>query len=100
VPTVTPPRYTKQIMVLLEPEVSGEVYAWARAQGRSASAVCRELIAAGLTSKRRDWGRGGNVPDDQEIEALRAEHRRQGEAQTERRREDDAERRKPSTGTA
>jgi hypothetical protein len=40
------------------------------------------------------------VPDDQEIEALRAEHRRQGEAQTERRREDDAERRKPSTGTA
>lgn len=97
--TVTPPKYTKQVMVLLEPDTSGEVYAWAQAQGRSASAVCRELIAAGLKAKRAQWERDAAVPPSAErIESLQAEHRRQGEAQTERRREDDADRRKPATG--
>jgi hypothetical protein len=93
--TVTPPRYTKQVMVLLEPEVSGEVYAFAEAAGISASAMCRDLIAVGLSTGRKKWA--AIAPDAAEIERLRAEHRRQGEAQTKRRREDDADRRKAAS---
>lgn len=93
-PTVTPPTYTKQVMVMLEPDISGEVYAWARRSKRSASAVMRDLIAAGLQVKREQWAAEVGVPADAEIRRLRAEHRAQGAAQTDRRREDDAERRK------
>lgn len=90
-PTVTPPKYTKQVMVLLEPDVSGEVYAMAKAAGISASAMCRDLIAEGLMVGRKKWS--AIAPDAAEVEQLIAEHRRQGEAQTERRRQDDAARR-------
>jgi hypothetical protein len=92
--TVTPPKFTKQVMVMLEPKISGEVYAYAETLGRSASAVCRDLIAAGLRAKRREWERDGAVPAPEEIERLRAEHQEQGNAQTERRRADDIERRR------
>lgn len=92
--TVTPPKYTKQVMVLLEPDVSGEVYAMAKAAGISASAMCRDLIAEGLEVGRKKWA--AIAPDAAEVERLRAEHRAQGDAQTGRRREDDADRRKPT----
>jgi hypothetical protein len=97
VPTVTPPKYTKQVMVLLEPDTSGEVYAWAEQISISGSATCREIIAAGLAVMRDKWVAAGiEPPTKKRIEQLRAEHRRQGDEQTARRRGDDAERRKPS----
>lgn len=85
---------------MLEPEISGEVYAWAARSKRSASAIMRDLIAAGLTVKREQWAAEVGVPADAEIRRLRAEHRRQGLAQTERRQRDDADRRKSSPGVA
>lgn len=99
-PTVTPPTYTKQVMVMLEPEISGEVYAWAAKRKCSGSAVMRDLIAAGLAAKREQWAAEVGVPADAEIRRLRAEHRRQGLAQTERRQRDDADRRKSAPGAA
>lgn len=94
--TVTPPKYTKQAMVMLDPDVSGEVYAMAEAAGLSASAMCRDLIAEGLIVARRKWR--AIAPTPERVEELRAEHRRQGEAQTERRRNDDALRRQQPAG--
>lgn len=96
-PTVTPPKYTKQVMVLLDPDVSGVVYAWAEVLGVSASAASRQLIAGGLEVCPPAWATlGVEAPTAERIAELQAEHRAQGEAQTERRRGDDADRRKSS----
>jgi post-segregation antitoxin (ccd killing protein) len=92
--TVTPPRFTKQVLVMLEPTVSGEIFAAAEAAGLGASAMCRDLIAAGLRAKRKEWERNGTAPTPEAIERLCAEHREQGERQTTRRRGNDVERRK------
>lgn len=96
-PTVVPPKYVKQVMVLLEPEVSGEIYAWAEQFGLSASAMMRELISAGLKARRPVWEADAKAVSPVRVAELQIAHGAQGGAQVDRRRDYDADRRKPAT---
>lgn len=46
-PTGVAPIYTAQIIIMSQPEVAGELRAWAAASGRHASDLQREVLEAG-----------------------------------------------------
>ena len=46
-PTGVAPVYTAQIVIMAEPEVAGELRAWAEVTGRFASDLQREVLARG-----------------------------------------------------
>lgn len=53
-------RFTAQLVVLEEPEVAGELRAWAEildhaGTGQNLAPTLREVIRAGLRAKRRGW---------------------------------------------
>jgi hypothetical protein len=53
-------RYTAQLVILEEPEIAGEIRAWAERldhakTGQNLAPTLRELVRAGLAVKRSDW---------------------------------------------
>lgn len=53
-------KYTAQLVILEEPEIAGEIRAWAErldhaGTGQNLAPTLRELVRAGLALKRLDW---------------------------------------------
>lgn len=95
-----PPRYTAQVVVMVEPEVAAQIAAWATHGRMSASLAAREVIEAGLRSMRKRWtGAFGELPADIADAAL-VVVRERAQRQVDRRRGNDSNRRKDEpTGT-
>jgi hypothetical protein len=52
-----PRRYTAQLVILEEPDIAGEIRAWAEVNGQQLAPILRELLRAGLREKRKAWVR-------------------------------------------
>jgi hypothetical protein len=61
-PNPTPAKYTVQIGATYTVETAAELTAWARAQGRSVSAVTRECTELGLEILRARWAAENGKP--------------------------------------
>lgn len=48
-------RYTTQITPMVEPEIAGELAAWASLTGETAATMAREALYEGLARKREEW---------------------------------------------
>lgn len=63
-------RYTAQLVILEEPEIAGEIRAWAElldeaGTGQNLAPTLREIVRAGLAFKREAWrGRFGELGEE------------------------------------
>jgi hypothetical protein len=95
-----PPKYTAQVVVMVEPEVAAEIAAWATHGRMSASLAARKIIEAGLRTKRREWIKAyGELSENILRTALVLVHER-ARRQIERRRRNDSDRRRNEPTTA
>lgn len=67
-------RYTAQLVILEEPEVAGEIRAWAELNGQMLAPTLREIVRAGLRAKRRQWAAQHGMLSELENGAYLARH--------------------------
>jgi hypothetical protein len=95
-----PPKYTTQIGPTVEPEVAGELSAWAEILETSAGAVARAAIDEGMARLRVRWAKThGPLPDDV-LGRHVAKQRARGDRQIQNKRKRDEELRSAAAGVA